>query len=348
MHGWAGGTHWFLLPLLSALVGWSLPGCGGNTTPESSPLHYTRNEVELFAGLEPDARVIDVLAFDTPVTVVETHRSFSRVRLPSSVEGWLPGSMLLDEVTRAALSRLTGQVSEFPSQGIFRSRDTLNVHTEPQRWAPTFYQLDKDESFSVLDRMTVDRLPSSAANSTAEFESIYEDYWYLVRVPGIGAAGWLLANMAYVDLPIEVAALAGGREIVAFFRIDDTEDESVSESKPTWLWFQSYDRAQLHDFDSLSVVRWDRRRDRYTIYRRISGLTGYLPVQVLRGFQTARGFGTGFRFLLHRGGQLHERTVGYAGRRFLDLGDTRLRGAWPLTPPGGFGRPYERRAVRAN
>ena len=220
------------LPLLAGTL---FVGCIGTEPPADPDYHYTRNDVELYAGLEHDAPVVSVLTFDTRVMVLETYRSFSRVRVGAQTEGWLPSSMLLDETLRRELARLTGMASGVPGQGVFRSRDTLNVHTEPYRWAPTFYQLDKDEGFQILDRMVVDRLPAAAAESLVEIEPTGEDYWYLVWIPRIGEAGWLLANMSYADLPLEIAALAQGNSIVGYFQIGSTEDESIGESQPTWL-----------------------------------------------------------------------------------------------------------------
>lgn len=331
-----------LSPLLAGLL---CVGCVSTEPPDDPDLHYTRNEVELYAGLEHDAPVVSVLSFDTRVTVLDTYRSFARVRAGGELEGWLPSSMLLDEGLRRELARLTSVSSGVPGQGVFRSRDTLNVHTEPYRWAPTFYQLDKDEGFQILDRMVVDRFPAAAADSSLEIEPTGEDYWYLVWVPRVGEAGWLLANMAYADVPLEVAELAQGMSIVAYFEIGSTEDESIGEAKPTWLWFQSSGPGQTHDFDRLRVFQWDRRSDRYVVIRQASGVAGYLPVEILPGFQTDRGFGTGFRVLVDRDGRIHERTYAYVDRRVSYLGEVPVGGTPRLAAPGGFGKRYGRRGI---
>ena len=327
------------------LAGFLFVGCI-STEPSADPaFHYTRNDVELYAGLEHDAPVVSVLPFDTRVMVLDTYRSFAHVRVGGELEGWLPSSMLLDEGLRRELARLTGLSSAVPGQGVFRSRDTLNVHTEPYRWAPTFYQLDKDEGFQILDRMVVDRLPAAAADTSVQIEATGEDYWYLVWVPRVGEAGWLLANMAYADVPLEIAELAQGMSIVAYFEIGSTEDESIGEAKPTWLWFQSSGRGQTHDFDRLRVFQWDSRRDRYIVIRQVSGIAGYLPVEILPGFQTDRGFGTGFRVLVEKDGRIHERTYAYVDRRVSYLGEVALQGTPRLAAPGGFAKRYGRRGI---
>ena len=330
------------LPVLSAAL---LVGCINTDPPADPEFHYTRNDVELYAGLEHDAPVVSVLSFDTRVVVLETYRSFARVRAGAELEGWLPNSMLLDESLRRELARLTSLSSGVPGQGVFRSRDTLNVHTEPYRWAPTFYQLDKDEGFQILDRMVVDRLPAAASDSLVEIEPTGEDYWYLVWVPRVGEAGWLLANMAYAALPLEIAELGQGRSIVAYFEIGSTDDKTVGEAKPTWLWFQSSGRGQTHDFDRLRVFQWDSRRHRYVVIRQASEIAGYLPVEILPGFQTDRGFGTGFRVLVEKDGRIHERTYAYVDRRVSYLGEVPVLGTPRLSAPGGFGKRYGRRGI---
>lgn len=324
------------LPALAAAL---LAGCVRGDEAADLEMHYTRNDSELYAGLEHDAPVVSVLPFDSQVSVLERYRSFSRVRTSDQLEGWLPSALLLDQTLRGALARLRTQASRVPDQGSFRSRDTLNVHVEPYRWAPTFYQLRKDESFQVIDRMIVDRYPASAAGSLLEVEATGEDYWYLVRVPSLDEAGWLLANMAYADVPIEVAALAQGLEIVAHFEIGSTEDAPLGPFRPTWLWFQSSGRGDIYDFDVMRVYQWDTRRRRYVVIRQVSGIEGYLPVEILPGSRT------GFRILVDRDGQMHERTYAYVGRRVRYLGESPAGGISRLAPPGGFGKRYARRGT---
>ena len=98
-------------------------------------------------------------------------------------------------------------------------------------------------------------------------------------------------------MPLEVAALAQGLEIVAHFQIGSTETEDGSQRlfKPTWLWFQSSGRGDIHDFDVMRVYQWDTRRRRYVVIRQVSGIEGYLPVEILPGSRT------GFRILVDRG-----------------------------------------------
>ena len=313
--------------------------------PAQEEIYYSRNGVELLAGIEPDSPVSDILEFDTPAQILETHRSYVRIRTTGELEGWLPRALLLGHLDRRALRLLTRQCERIPGQGLFRSRDTLNVHVEPYRWSPTFYQLEKDEAFEVLDRMLVDRLPASAATSRQPPAPTGQDHWYLVRVPDIDQAGWLIGNMAYADIPLEVARLAQGRAINAYFAIGSVDDESLGTSMPTWLWVQADHGNQAHDFDRLMVFRWNNRLDRYSIIRQDFNLTGYLPIETIPDFETEHGTGTGFRVLVDSEGKLHERTYAYINNRVYFFAEEPVTGVPLRIPPGGFGGIYRRPSI---
>lgn len=327
----------------AALLAATFAGCAEPTAPISlEDTLYTRNRVELLGGLEPEAPVQKILDFDTEVRILETYRSYVRVRTTDALEGWIHRPMLLDYSLRRQLRSLANQTVSLPSQGTFRARDTLNVHLEPYRWSPTFYQLTKDEEFGMLDRMLVDRLPAAAETARVLPEPTGLDHWYLVRVPRIGQSGWLIGNMAYSDIPLEIAQLAQGHAITAYFAIGETEDESLGVTKTTWLWVQAAAAYETLDFDRLMVFQWDGRRDRYVIIRQDTRLTGYLPIEILPDFESERGTGTGFRILLEKEGQLQERTYLYANRRVYRLSEEPASNVPRFEPPGGFGERYKK------
>lgn len=327
----------------AVLLAATFAGCGEPAAPIApEETLYTRNHVELLAGLEPDAPVRKMLDFDTEVRILETYRTYVRVRTADAVEGWVHRPLLLDHSLRRQLRSLATQTVSLPSQGTYRARDTLNVHVEPYRWSPTFYQLTKDEEFEMLDRMLVDRLPAAAATARVLPKPTGLDHWYLVRVPRIGQSGWLIGNMAYSAIPLEVAQLAQGQAITGYFAIGGTKDESLGVTKTSWLWVQAAAAYETLDFDRLMVFQWDSRRDRYVIIRQDSGLTGYLPIEILPDFESERGTGVGFRVLLEKDGQLHERTYLYANRRVYRLSEEPARNVPRFEPPGGFGERYEK------
>ena len=321
-------TRMLLRAIVAVVSAWALAGCGGGPQElAEDDAFYSRNRVELYSGLEPDAPAIAVLDFDTRARILETHRSFVRLRTVDGREGWAPRAMLLDSDVRGRLRALTSRTAALPGHGLYRSRDTLNVHTQPYRWAPTFYQLEKDESVEMLDRTLVDRLPAAAATARTPPEPTGLDYWYLVRIPKLDQTGWLIANMAYADIPLEVAMLAQGRSIVAYFPIGSVADRGSGEAKTTWLWFQSSRGGQVHDFDRMAVLRWDARRSRYVVIRQYSALAGYLPVEVRPNFNSERGTGVGIQVLLDNDGQLRSRNYIYTADRVYQLDEKPVVGS---------------------
>ncbi len=328
-------------PLLAAAVAAASPSCWQPETAEQETAYLTRNDAEVYAGLEPHAPTIAELSFGTPATLLDEHRTFARIRTAGGIEGWLPKALLLDTDMQRTLLGLSAAAAAIPSQGRGRARDTLNVHLKPYRWSTTFYQLDKDEAFEILDRMLVDRLPASAATATSPPEPTGTDYWYLVRVPTIDRTGWLIANMAYPDIPIDVLAMAQGHPVVAHLTMGSVRDESLNQTKADWLWLQSSERDQVHDFDLLRVFRWDAQRDRYVVAMQRSGLTGYLPVRVSPSLQTSRGVGLGFTILLEERGELHQRVLAWVDKRMHRIDEEPVPGPALPEPPGGFGRKYQ-------
>ena len=110
----------------------------------------------------------------------------------------------------------------------------------------------------MLDRMLVDRLPAMAATATTPPEPTGLDHWYLVRLPKLGQTGWLIANMAYANIPLEVAMLAQGRphRCVLPHRIRRGRRHRRSQDHMAMVPVQSGGREQVHDFERMIVLRW--------------------------------------------------------------------------------------------
>ena len=108
----------------------------GNESPTltEADMFYSRNRVELYTGLEPDAPVVAVLDFDTRASILETHPQFcqgAHGRWPRRLDA--RGHCCLTVTCGRALRELTNQTTTLPGQGLYRAHDTLNVHTQPYR-----------------------------------------------------------------------------------------------------------------------------------------------------------------------------------------------------------------------
>ena len=298
---------------------WS--GCAAQTeTAAPAEPHIARNGVELTADLAPSAPVVAALDFGTPLEIVESRRTFVRVRTPDGREGWTSQSMLIDPRTRRLMESLKQRTTDFAGQGRVHALDTLNVHVEPYRWSPTLYQLRKDEGVEVLRRQLAARLPHRPGPNERPPETAEQDDWSLVRLAN-GYPGWLLTGRTYSGIPIEVAQYAERRRIVAYFQIGEVHDADAGETRKTWLWVQASQRNQEHDFDRLRVFRWRQNRRAYATIKLETGLQGYLPIKVTPDMETRHGAGTGFSILAAKGERLFVRTYAHVGNRVYRIGE---------------------------
>src|SRR5207248_2657450 len=57
----------------------------------------------------------------------------------------------------ASLRALSARSKSAPSQGLATTYDTLNVHTEPDRYSPSFFQVKEGEKVNVIGRRVAPR-----------------------------------------------------------------------------------------------------------------------------------------------------------------------------------------------
>jgi SH3-like domain-containing protein len=107
---------------------------------------------------------------------------------------------------------------------------------------------------------------------------VTEDWW-LVR-DSHGRAGWVLARMVDMDVPLDVAQYAEGQRIVAFFGLNDVQDGD--KKIPQYLMVLTEPKDGLpFDFNQFRVFTWNVKRHRYeTAYR--ERLEGMLPVKLAK------------------------------------------------------------------
>jgi uncharacterized protein YgiM (DUF1202 family) len=115
---------------------------------------------------------------------------------------------------------------------------------------------------------------------------VIEDWW-LVR-DSHGRAGWVLARMVDLDVPLDVAQYAEGQRIVAFFVLNEVEDrekdrdKDVDKKVPQYLMVLTEPKDGLpFDFNQFRVFTWNVKRHRYeTAYR--ERIEGMLPVTLAK------------------------------------------------------------------
>lgn len=106
---------------------------------------------------------------------------------------------------------------------------------------------------------------------------IMED-WYLVRTSS-GHVGWVLLRMIDLDVPLDVAQYAEGQRIVAYFVLNNVEEDG--KPQPQYLVLLNEPKDGLAwDYNQIRVFTRNRAKHRYETAYREHNLEGYLPVRV--------------------------------------------------------------------
>jgi hypothetical protein len=104
--------------------------------------------------------------------------------------------------------------------------------------------------------------------------------WWLVR-DSQGHAGWVLARMIDVDVPLEIAQYAEGQRIVAFFPLTAVHDSETNKDEPYYLVLLTEPKDGLpFDYDQVRLFSWNLRRHRYETAYRDRNFFGVLPVSI--------------------------------------------------------------------
>jgi hypothetical protein len=82
--------------------------------------------------------------------ILEVRRRLVRVRTVNGLEGWVDANLLLSAQQMDELRTAAEGAASLPSQGAATVFDTLNMHTEPSRASPSFYQIPEGGSVEVL------------------------------------------------------------------------------------------------------------------------------------------------------------------------------------------------------
>ena len=145
----------FLLALCAAT------GCSNGTSHEQEIGEAYAGPAVLKLRREVDLRspeVVSVVHGDR-LAIVGRRRRFVRVRTASGVVGWTDMRQLLSAAQMDQLNQLAETARELPSQGAATVYEALNVHTETNRQAPSFYRIKEGEVVDVVAHELDPRVP---------------------------------------------------------------------------------------------------------------------------------------------------------------------------------------------
>jgi hypothetical protein len=89
--------------------------------------------------------------------ILETRRRFVRVRTSTGEQGWTDANLLLSSEQMESLQRLSAHVAALPSEGSATVAEALNVHTEPARLSPSFFQIPENGSVELVGHSVAPR-----------------------------------------------------------------------------------------------------------------------------------------------------------------------------------------------
>jgi hypothetical protein len=114
-------------------------------------------KLDLRAEVHPSSKVVATLQHGERVEVVQVRRRFLRVRTASGIEGWTDVRQLMRAEQMEELRNLFAMAKKLKSQGEATVYEPLNVHTEPVRRSPSFYQIQPGEPVEVVGHQIAPR-----------------------------------------------------------------------------------------------------------------------------------------------------------------------------------------------
>jgi hypothetical protein len=291
-----------------------LTGCAGIVPPPVLETAYVAGAaVELRSELGPATRVSGTLESGERVEVLSKRPRWAEVRRASGETGWVQQRFLVSQDIFDQFDALYRTAEALPSQGAAVVLRDANLHTEPGRSTPIFYQLPGDEKVEVVGHGVEER-----AFATDGDVAVYED-WVLVRAAS-RRAGWMLESSLQLDPPMEVARYREGLRLRAWFVIHREIDDG--QERPWYLWAGTRQPGATrtaagapYEFEEIRVFVWNPAADRYETSYRERGLTGFYPVEVSRR-QTPEGPTPAFRFHVEDAdGERIEKNYVMAGRQ---------------------------------
>jgi SH3-like domain-containing protein len=258
-----------------------LPGCGRGkgrvleVMYVSAPQAFLRDRVAAVYNKVATVKNGDRLG------VLDREKRFVKVRTKEGAEGWIEQRYVISQQVFDNFQELTREHQNDPVQATGSTRNDTNIHIEPGRETDHLYLLPATSKVSVLARGMADRTgvvaPPSAGKKDAPAGPVKEDWW-LIR-DAQGHAGWVLARMVDLDVPLEIAQYAEGQRFIAFFALNEVHDDDKRVPQYLALLTEAKD-GQPFDFDKVHVFTWNVKRHRYETAYRERNLNGVLPVTV--------------------------------------------------------------------
>jgi Bacterial SH3 domain len=278
-------VHWQVRPSRTVVVLFVallfLPACGRGRGRVLEVMYVSAPQASLRDRVAAVYSKTGTVKNGDRVSVIDREKRFVKVRTAEGVEGWLEQRFVISQQVFDSFQKLSKDHANDPLQAMGTTRNDTNLHIEPGRETEHLYQLPLGSKVSILARGTAEKA-GAASNPPAKKDSkpagpVLEDWW-LVR-DAQNRAGWLLARMVDLDVPLEIAQYAEGQRFIAFFVLNEVQDGDKKVPQYLALLSESKD-GQPFDFDKVHVFTWNVKKHRYETAYRERNLNGALPVTV--------------------------------------------------------------------
>lgn len=147
----------FLLILLVFLI---LTGC--TDQPDRAPVigegYVGAYTLHVRDELMARAKTVDTLKHGDRLEIIGRRRRFLKVRTAKGAEGWVDSTQLFSHEDIENLKALSERAKQAPSQGAATVFDPLNVHSAPNRQAPSFFQITPGMNVEVVIHQRAPRI----------------------------------------------------------------------------------------------------------------------------------------------------------------------------------------------
>jgi hypothetical protein len=117
--------------------------------------------------LTPKSAVSATVKHGEKLEIVEYKRRFVKVRTAQGAEGWTDNRQLLTPEQMTGLRRMAESAAHSPSQGAATIFEALNMHTEPSRISPSFWQIPENGKVDVIGHKLAPRASAPPASVPA-------------------------------------------------------------------------------------------------------------------------------------------------------------------------------------
>lgn len=302
---------WFVCVLAPLVFGLAFQGCGRfSPVPKKQYVYVSARKAFLRERLAAVTNRVADLKNGERLEVVSQDRRFYQVKTAQGAVGWIDDLQVVSQADYDKFEALAKSHANTPVVVTGILRDESNVHITPGRKSEHLYVLPEGANVELLQRASTPKplppqavpvpLPVTTKAPPAAKKKEKPDVnappyvpsgppmedWWLVRGPQ-GQTGWVLSRMLDINIPQEIAGLAGTQRYIAAYRlatVDDPESKFPGGQAPDYVAVtNSWKNGLPYDFDQLHVFTWVTTHHRYELAFRQRGIEGYLPVTIGSG-----------------------------------------------------------------